>query len=257
MTNEPTRAREESKRHALAGTLATPTIGGVCLLLSAALSPGIPACGAQPDDGEPGPIGAPLSPAAIIEDVGDWARPKCQGIPATIWVGMPTRLVPKGATVKANACGGAKIVGTDGPDVIVGSAGADHIFGGNGDDVICAKESGDTVEGGNGADMIYGACGPDVLVGGPGDDSINGGGGRDRIDGGRGNDLLSGGPGPDQIFGGSGDDVLQGGPSPDCLDPGTGIDVLDPEGGPATCGQAGSGGHEDDGGCSGGHQDGG
>ncbi len=81
----------------------------------------------------------------------------------------------------------AKIVGTEGNDVIQGTPGRDVIWGGGGEDVI------------------YGSLGNDLICGGPGDDQIHGG---------RGNDLVDGGAGSDQVNGDLGDDKVLGGPGP-------------------------------------------
>ena len=213
--------------------------------------------------------------------------PVCHGYTATIWYNMPADLIPRTAIVRPMVPGGDEhagdttsehedeapgwvIVGTNGPDVIVGSPQRDSISGGNGDDVICAdppqhetpggdedeecsgEGSGgsmgsggggpDWVWGGNGADLLFGGGGPDRLWGGNGDDVIYGGGGPDTIYAGNGNDVVQGGGGPDVIWGELGDDQLFGGPAFDKLDGGKGNNVLDP-------GDQG----EDSGGCGGGH----
>jgi Ca2+-binding RTX toxin-like protein len=79
----------------------------------------------------------------------------------------------------------AKIVGTDGDDVLHGTPGRDVIWGGKGDDAI------------------YGSLGNDLLCGGPGADLVHGGRGNDEVDGGAG--------GGDQAIGDLGDDKVQGG----------------------------------------------
>lgn len=82
------------------------------------------------------------------------------------------------------------IGGTDGDDVLVGTAGHDEICGFGGDD---------TIRGGRHGDWI---------VGGDGDDRIEGGQGGDRVFGGAGADVLAGGSGKDHLGGGAGDDTL-------------------------------------------------
>jgi hemolysin type calcium-binding protein/parallel beta helix pectate lyase-like protein len=79
----------------------------------------------------------------------------------------------------------ATIVGTEGPDLIVGTPGRDVIQAGGGDD------------------RIYGQSGADLICGGGGNDRLFGNGGADRLLGGRGVDFLRGGPGDDRTFGGS------------------------------------------------------
>jgi Ca2+-binding RTX toxin-like protein len=98
----------------------------------------------------------------------------------------------------------AKVVGTDGNDVLIGTPGRDVIWGGPGDDTI------------------YGSLGNDLICGGAGDDIIHGGRGNDEVDGGNGSDQVNGDLGDDKILGGAGDndevagdlgiDVVNGGP---------------------------------------------
>ncbi len=98
----------------------------------------------------------------------------------------------------------AKIVGTEGSDVLRGTPGRDVIWGGGGDD------------------EILGSLGNDLLCGGPGDDLIHGGRGNDTADGGAGTDRVIGDLGDDKILGGTGNadevagslgiDTLNGGP---------------------------------------------
>jgi Ca2+-binding RTX toxin-like protein len=98
----------------------------------------------------------------------------------------------------------AKIVGTEGNDVIYGTPGRDVIWGGGGNDTI------------------YGSLGNDLICGGPGDDIIHGGRGNDLVDGGAGSDQVNGDLGDDKILGGPGNndevagdlgiDVVNGGP---------------------------------------------
>lgn len=163
--------------------------------------------------------------------------PTCNGVPATIWVGMDPALLPKGASIfvpehdedehgaaplfdtEDEGCGGCgeeeedltRIVGTNGPDVIVGSSRPDLIDGGNGDDVICSLQAADWVYAGNGADIVFGGAGRDRIWGGNGDDLLDGERGRDSLYGERGDDQLFGGTGPDQLDGGPGENLLDPG----------------------------------------------
>lgn len=163
--------------------------------------------------------------------------PMCFGVPATIV-----------------AVAGVPTVGTDGDDVIVGTADADDIRGGLGDDMICGLagpdvifggrgndqldgDSGrDQVVGGRGSDLLLGGSGGDELIGNQGDDTIRGNRGADTIFGGRGEDTIFGGLGEDEvvggphddtIFGNGNDDRLIGGGGDDTIDGGTGHDFLD------------------------------
>ena len=93
------------------------------------------------------------------------------------------------ATIDTPICHGrqAKIVGTDGDDVLHGTPGRDVIWGGRGDDAI------------------YGSLGNDLLCGGPGADLIHGGRGNDEVDGGAGDgDQAIGDLGDDKVLGGAG-----------------------------------------------------
>jgi Ca2+-binding RTX toxin-like protein len=109
------------------------------------------------------------------------------------------------ATIETPICHGrqAKIVGTDGNDVIHGTPGRDVIWGGKGDDTI------------------YGSLGNDLICGGPGADLIHGGRGNDEVDGGAGDgDRAIGDLGDDKVMGGANDevagdlgiDIVNGGP---------------------------------------------
>jgi Ca2+-binding RTX toxin-like protein len=124
--------------------------------------------------------------------------------------------------------------GTDGPDIIFGTAQADRIFGRGGDDIICAGAGADFVDGGLGQDRIYGEAGADVLHGRAGGDWIHGGADDDEIYGDLlddklygddGNDLLVGGHGADFMDGGPGDDWLRGDTNGDAFIGGEGDDV--------------------------------
>ncbi|HYF26495.1 MAG TPA: calcium-binding protein [Baekduia sp.] len=101
--------------------------------------------------------------------------------------------------------GAGAIVGTNGNDVIIGSAGADSVAAGNGDDVVCGLGGADSIDGGNGADLLLGdvctGCGVDP--GAPGADAVSGGNGNDRVWGDEGADVLTAGNGDDALFGGN------------------------------------------------------
>ena len=101
--------------------------------------------------------------------------------------------------------GSGTIAGTNGDDVIIGSAGADTIDGGNGDDVVCGRGGADTLDGGNGDDQVLGdvCTGCPGANGTPGDDTVAGGNGVDRVWGDEGSDSVSGGRGDDALFGGN------------------------------------------------------
>ncbi|MEA2626861.1 MAG: serralysin, partial [Candidatus Binatota bacterium] len=114
--------------------------------------------------------------------------------------------------------GTVTIDGTEGDDVLIGTAGADVILGRGGDDSIYGNGGADTICGGDGDDRIS--------AGGAGD-VIHGGRGADQIAGNSGDDILLGDVGDDVIHGGSGDDILIGQGGTDALIGGAGADICD------------------------------
>jgi len=93
------------------------------------------------------------------------------------------------ATIDTPICHGrqAKILGTDGADILKGTPERDVIWGGKGDD------------------EVFGSLGNDLLCGGPGADIVHGGRGNDEVDGGAdGGDRAIGGLGDDKVLGGAG-----------------------------------------------------
>jgi Ca2+-binding RTX toxin-like protein len=117
----------------------------------------------------------------------------------------------------------AKIVGTDGNDVLRGTPKRDVIFGAGGDDMVYGSLGNDLLCGGLGADVIHGGRGNDEVDGGPGpydraigdlgDDKVLGGGGDyDEVAGDLGIDIVNGGPGDhDFVHGDYGWDRMSGG----------------------------------------------
>lgn len=110
------------------------------------------------------------------------------------------------------------VVGTEGPDVLLGTNGNDFIVGAGGNDTIFLFDGDDFGAGSEGDDFISGDVGNDLLVGGDGEDAISGAAGNDTIVGGRGddqilgvngNDVIAGDEGNDTIFAGSGDDIIK------------------------------------------------
>ncbi len=99
----------------------------------------------------------------------------------------------------------AKIVGSEGDDVLQGTPERDVIWGGGGNDVILGSLGNDLLCGGPGSDLIHGGRGNDVADGGAGDE--------DRVIGDLGDDKLMGGPGDaDEVAGSLGIDTINGGP---------------------------------------------
>jgi Ca2+-binding RTX toxin-like protein len=165
--------------------------------------------------------------AVVVAQGASWsaaaAVPTCFGLPATI-VGTDGRDL---------------LDGTAGPDVIVGGEGRDTIRGLGGDDKICAGPNRlsltqygapryEEVSGGDGNDQIRGGTGYDLVFGDAGDDvislgnspSVNGWSEEgpfiysELAFGGLGDDRLDGDNGPDRLGGGDGNDVLRSGPGP-------------------------------------------
>jgi Ca2+-binding RTX toxin-like protein len=110
------------------------------------------------------------------------------------------------ATIETPICHGrqAKILGTEGNDVIRGTPARDVIWGGKGDDTIYGSLGNDLLCGGPGADLIHGGRGNDEVDGGDGDG--------DRAIGDLGDDKVMGGPGAgDEVAGDLGIDIVNGG----------------------------------------------
>lgn len=107
------------------------------------------------------------------------------------------------------------VIGTDGSEVLGGSAGDDLIeaHGGN-DQIYGGHEPGgetglnDRIDAGAGDDTVFAAAGNDSIHGGEGDDLIFNGAGADSVWGGEGDDTLWGGPGDDIFTGGDGSDIF-------------------------------------------------
>ncbi|MEK6250339.1 MAG: calcium-binding protein [Actinomycetota bacterium] len=104
-------------------------------------------------------------------------------------------------------------VGTNGRDVLTGTAAPDAflLLGGT-----------DTAFGLGGSDVFCGAGGKDKEVGGPGRDLLHGDTGKDKLIGDGGDDLLAGGDGADKLLGGGGKDDLRGNGSEDRCNGGAG-----------------------------------
>jgi len=94
------------------------------------------------------------------------------------------------------------IVGTPGPDRVVGTPESDSISTLGGPDRVRALAGDDQVDGGGGMDLLFGNAG---------NDTVNGGDGPDFLIGNDGNDVLTGNAGRDNVFGGKGDDAIEGG----------------------------------------------
>jgi Ca2+-binding RTX toxin-like protein len=152
------------------------------------------------------------------------------GVPGLIALGLPAT----GAQAAAPLCWGkpATIVGTPGPDRLIGQSGvADVIWGGGGDDYILGGDYyGDDAVPGRAADLLCGETGNDYVYGGPGPDKLNGGDGDDEVDGAYGNDTVQGNTGHDVLIDESmadnmsGNEIMRGGSGNDRIYVGFGVD---------------------------------
>jgi hypothetical protein len=153
---------------------------------------------------------------------------------ATCLVAAPLTLWSAPASATVPTCFGqpATIIGTDGPDILIGQSGvADVIYGGGGNDYI---SGGDFYEDddipGVAADLLCGGPGNDRVRGGPGNDKVNGGDGDDSVDGERGADVVQGNAGNDRVIDDSNidmdhmNDLLRGGDGDDVMGVAWGID---------------------------------
>ncbi|MFN6500753.1 MAG: calcium-binding protein [Nostoc sp. DedQUE01] len=107
---------------------------------------------------------------------------------------------------------GTSLCGSNGDDLLNGTAGNDSLCGDNGKDTLNGYGGDDTLTGGNGKDILNGGDGNDLLHGDDSEESTNG---KDILTGGVGNDTLYGGNGKDDLTGGTGNDILIGGSGSD------------------------------------------
>lgn len=122
-------------------------------------------------------------------------------VPATTALGQTShRCDGKVATIVGTS-GPDVLVGTDDKDVIVGLGGDDRIIGGRGNDTICGGTGRDRIAGGAGKDTIFGGSGNDRLAGGSAADTVAGGPGNDRVGGNGGDDIVVGDAGRDRVAG--------------------------------------------------------
>jgi CSLREA domain-containing protein len=124
----------------------------------------------------PGPSAPPIPPLPPLTQE---PAPVCSGRTATVYV--QTNDLIKGGPDDGLFYNG-RLRGTQGADVMVGTARKDVLIGFGGNDRIC---------GGGGKDTIKGSAGNDRLFGQGGKDKLSGGGGFDRCVGGRGKDTFT------------------------------------------------------------------
>ena len=114
--------------------------------------------------------------------------------------------------------------GTEGNDVMDGTALPDTMEGLGGHDTLRGFAGVDRLDGGEGNDMLDGGDDADVLLDLAGDNTLLGGAGADSLTSkSPGKSLLSGGEGDDYFTAGRGDDTVLGGAGDDYIDINTGI----------------------------------
>jgi Ca2+-binding RTX toxin-like protein len=165
---------------------------------------------------------------AVARPHGAEAAQACAGHRATI-VGTPgpDRIVGKRASDVIAGLGGNDVIvdGPNGNDVLCGDGGRDRLVASHGNDRLYGGGGRDVASGGQGNDRLYGGGKDDVLLGGSGNDRIGGGGGADRARGFTGNDTIRGDAGPDSLFAENGDDLVHGDGGDDLVDGGLGDDI--------------------------------
>ncbi len=92
--------------------------------------------------------------------------------------------------------GSGLIIGTPGPDLLIGGPGSDLMLGLAGNDRMRGGPGNDFMFGFSGADDMYGEAGNDFMFGNDGDDCMSGGDGIDFILGNQGKDFMHGNDGP-------------------------------------------------------------
>jgi len=121
------------------------------------------------------------------------------------------------------------IDGTDGNDVICGTAHNDYIVPGDGNDVVYAGGGDDAINTSDGNDKLYGEAGNDEISDSDGSNLLDGGAGNDVIRDccNRTIDIINGGPGDDTIDAMEyARDVIDGGPGYDKAHWDKGLDVV-------------------------------
>ena len=116
--------------------------------------------------------------------------------------------------------------GTDGDDILTGTADSDTIMGGLGNDSVVGVASADLLLGDGGNDSLFGNAGADSVFGGANEDFLLGNDGADIVNGNQGNDFVFGNQGNDFVFGGQGNDFVFGGQGNDSVFGDLGNDVI-------------------------------
>jgi Ca2+-binding RTX toxin-like protein len=106
------------------------------------------------------------------------------------------------------------VLGSKGPNVLMGTAADNDLSGDQGADTLNGGGGNDFITGGTEGDILNGADGNDYLSAGDGPDQLNGQAGNDTLVGGNGNDVQTGGGGVDSFYADStpdGADDMSGG----------------------------------------------
>lgn len=76
-----------------------------------------------------------------------------------------------------------QVIGTEGDDILQGSADVDRLSGLGGNDQLYGQEGDDVLDGGDGDDFLYGGAGNDRILSNSGTDFVDGGAGDDVLEG--------------------------------------------------------------------------
>jgi len=168
---------------------------------------GDPKLGPLAENGGPTPTHALLSGSAALNKGVGCARTDQRGVPRSAGgacdIGAYELVHCRGRIVNYVGTNGRDVLtGTAAPDVFLLLGGNDTAFGLGGSDVFCGAGGKDKEVGGPGRDRLYGDTGKDKLIGDGGNDLLAGGGGADKLLGGVGNDDLRGNGGEDLCNGG-------------------------------------------------------
>jgi CSLREA domain-containing protein len=159
------------------------------------------------DNGGPTPTHALLSGSPALNKGAGCSRDDQRGVPRAAGgacdIGAYELVHCRGRIVNYVGTNGRDVLtGTAAPDVFLLLGGNDTAFGLGGSDVFCGAGGKDKEVGGPGRDRLYGDTGKDKLIGDGGNDLLAGGGGADKLLGGVGNDDLRGNGGEDLCNGG-------------------------------------------------------
>ncbi len=119
-----------------------------------------------------------------------------------------------------------EILGTSGPDILIGNNEDESFSSFGGNDLVRSKAGKDSVYSGSGNDTVFAGTGNDTIGAGAGNDDVRAGNGNDVVWAGTGRDTVFGGAGNDRIYAGGNDDVVYAGGGRDTVGGGSGDDAL-------------------------------